>query len=151
RPDDAVAFDVVGHVEEPPDEGLVAFDDLGADRVTVAFRELLADESAFRAVRHDDRVLDLLGLHQAEYLGPEVLAAVRPANAAARAAHRAQMHALDSLRVDEALEHRPRRRELGELRWVELERQIPLRLAAGVLKEVRAQGRLDRGRESAQD
>ena len=46
--------------------------------------QCLRQEAALGAGRHDDRVLDLLRLAEAQHLGAEVLGAVRPADAAAR-------------------------------------------------------------------
>jgi hypothetical protein len=46
--------------------------------------QILQHEAALGADRHDDGVLDLLGLDQAQHLGAEVFAAVRPAQAAPR-------------------------------------------------------------------
>jgi hypothetical protein len=59
------------------------------------------DEAALRADRHDDRVLDHLRLHQAQHLGAEILAPVRPAQAAARHAAAAQVDAFHARRIDE--------------------------------------------------
>jgi hypothetical protein len=69
-------------------------------------RQLLRHEAALGADRHDDRVLDLLRLDQAEHLGAEILRPVRPAQAAARDLAEAQMHALDPRRIDEDLVER---------------------------------------------
>ena len=76
----------------------------------------LSDEAALGADRHDDGVLHHLRLHQAQHLGAEVLAPVGPAHAAARDLAAAQVHALDSGRVDEDLEERPRQRQARHLR-----------------------------------
>ena len=66
------------------DERLVAGDALGQPRVAVArVGQLLAEEAALRADRHDHGVLDHLRLDQAEDLGAEVVAPVGPAQAAA--------------------------------------------------------------------
>ena len=64
----------------------------------------------FEPDRDDDRVLDHLGLHQAEHLGAEVLAPVRPADAAAGDHPAAQVDALHLRAVDEDLEQRARLR-----------------------------------------
>ena len=102
---------------------------------------------------HDHRVLHPLGLHQPEHLGAEVLAPVRPADAAARDPARAQVHALDARRVHEDLEHRPGQREVGDRARVELERDARRRVAGGVgiLEPVRAQRREHEVQERAQD
>ena len=104
----------------------------------------LDDEAALRPDRHDQRVLDHLGLHQPEHLGPEVLGPVRPAQAAARHAAAAQMHPLDARRVDEDLELRLWQRQHRDLGGVELERQVRVRLAVAVgLEGVGADDRAD--------
>ena len=141
---DLAVDDVVGHVEQPADERLIARDDLALDRVAIARRQRLADEPALRAVRHDHGVLDLLRLHQAEHLGAEVLAPIGPANAAARDLRRAQVHGFHALRVDEDLELRPRFRQVRQRVRIELERDVRLRRAVRVaLVVVRAQQRAD--------
>ena len=87
---------VVGDVEQPGDERLVAGHALGQPGVPVAgVGQLLAEEPALRADRHDHGVLDHLRLDQAEHLGAEVVAPVRPAQAAARHGAEPQVHALD--------------------------------------------------------
>jgi hypothetical protein len=60
-------------------------------------------------------VLHHLRLHQAEHFRAEVLAAVRPAQAAARDRAEAQVHALDEGRVHEDLAVGPRLGQLGHL------------------------------------
>ena len=79
-------------------------------------------------------------------------APVRPADAAARDAAGAQVHAFDARRVHEQLEHRPREREVGDLRGIELEddaRTGPAVVAG--LVPVRAQRREHEPEERAQD
>ena len=145
--------DRVGHVEQAAHERLVALDDLLEQRGAVAAgRRPLDDEAALGADRDDHGVLDGLGLHQPEHLGAEVLAAVGPADAAARDLPAAEVHGLDARRVDEDLEHRPR---LGQVRHqvgIQLEREVRLRLTAGVgLEVVRPQHGADDAQEAAQD
>ena len=85
RRHDLAAGDRVRHVEQAAHERPVALDDLLEQRSAVATgRRPLDDEAALGADRDDDGVLDRLRLHQPEHLGAEVLAAVRPADAAAR-------------------------------------------------------------------
>ena len=74
-------------------------------------RRLLDDEAALGADRDDDGVLHRLRLDQAEDLGAEVLAAVRPPQAAAGHEPEPQVHALDPRRVHEDLEPGPRQRQ----------------------------------------
>ena len=123
---DGLAVDqVVGDVEQPGDEGRVAGDALGQPRVAVAgVGQLLAEEAALRADRHDHGVLDHLRLDQAEHLGAEVVAAVGPAQATARDRAEAQVDALDPRRVDEDLVRRSRLGQVGDRRRLELERQV---------------------------
>ena len=151
RRHDLAVRDRVGHVEQAADERAVAADDLLEQRLARG-RRALHDEAALRADRHDQRVLDHLRLHQPEDLRAEVLAPVRPAQAAARDAAAAQVHALDARRVHEDLEARPRQRDDRDARRVELERDVRLRPpVGGRLEEVRPQHRADDGVEAAQD
>ena len=117
RDDRAGGFvDVVGHVEQPGDEQPVAGHALVPGRLAVdggvagAHRRPLDDEPALGADGDDDGVLDRLGLDQAQDLGPEVLPAVRPPQAAASDVAEPQVHTLHPRRVDEDLELRPRER-----------------------------------------
>ncbi len=143
--------DRVGHVEQAADERPVAGDDLVGQLLAVR-RRLLDDEPTLRPDRDDQRVLDHLRLHQAEDLGPEVLAAVRPAQAAAGHGAAAQVHALDACGADEDLEARARSGKQRNARRIELEREIRLGRAASVrLEVVRSQHRAHDGEEAAQD
>jgi hypothetical protein len=86
--------------------------------------QLLADEAALRAGRHDDGVLDDLRLDQPEHLGAEVLPAVGPPQPAARDGAEAQVDALDARAVDPDLVRRAGLGHARDLRRVELERQV---------------------------
>ena len=86
--------EVVGEIEQRPDEHPVAVDDLSSRRVGVG-RLTLDDEPALRSGRHDHGVLDHLRLHQPEYLGPEILSPVAPTQPAAGDRPAAQMDTLD--------------------------------------------------------
>ena len=145
--------EVVGDVEQPGDEGRVAGDALGQPRVAVAgVGQLLAEEAALGADRHDHGVLDHLRLDQAEDLGAEVVASVGPAQAAAGDRAEAQVHALDARGVDEDLEPRPRLGQLGDRRRLELEAHVGVQLAVGVgLEVVGAQRRPDVRQVGPQD
>ena len=147
---DLAALDVVGQVEQPADEGLVAGHDLLGQVVAPGGR-LLHHEPALRAHGHDHRVLHHLGLHQAEHLGTEVLAAIRPADAAACDRSAAQVHPLGARGVDEDLEARAGLGQPAQLRGVELERQVWRVLARARVEVVRAQHRPDHVQEHAQD
>ena len=70
-------------------------------------RRALDEESALRADRHDDGVLDHLRLDQAEHFGAEIFAPIGPAQSAARDRPEAQVHAFDARR------RRPRSRDMG--------------------------------------
>ncbi len=135
---------VVCQVEQPADEGLVAGDDLGLYLFPCAGRwQALRDEAAFGAHRHDECVFDILGLHETQDLGAEILAPVGPADAAARHVAHAQMHAFDPWTVDEDLEFRARQRQIRDLAGIELEGDVALGLARGVrLIEVGSQSGL---------
>src|SRR6185312_15759664 len=125
---------VVGDVEQPADQGLVAIDALGLDLLArAAHRRPLHIETTFGARGHDYGVLHDLGLHQAQDLGPEVLAPVGPADAAARHAAAAQMDALHTRAVDEDLHHRPRRGQIVNHAAVDLEGDPFLGSAGSVL------------------
>ena len=148
--------EVVGDVEQPADERLVAGDALGQPRVAIGrVGQLLAEEAALRADRHDDGVLDHLRLHQAEDLGAEVVAAVGPAQATTGDGAEAQVDALDPWRVDEDLEARPRLRQVGDGRRLELEGHVGVvrrvRRPAVALEVVGPQRRLDVGEVGPQD
>ncbi len=151
---DLAADQVVGDVEQAGDERLVAGDALGQPRVAVHRRvgQPLADEAALRADRHDDGVLHHLRLDQAEHLGTEVLAPVRPAQPAARDLAEAQVHALDAGRVHPDLVRGPGRGQVRDGLRVELDGQVAVRLAVlAQLEVVGAQGGLDDREERAQD
>ena len=103
--DDRPDLPVVGQVQQPGDEHAVAghalrHAALAVDlRVAGRGRRSLDDEPALGPDRHDDRVLDLLGLDQAEDLGAEVLRPVRPAQPAAGDVAEPQVHPLQPRRV----------------------------------------------------
>ena len=144
--------DVVGDVEQPADEHPVATADLALDRVAITLGQALADKSAFRPVGNDDGVLDLLGLHQAQHLGAEVLAPVRPAQAAARDTSGAQVDALHAGCVHENLVARPGPGQLGQLCRIELQRDVFARETRVIVgKEIRAKGCANHIEVTAQD
>ncbi len=74
------------------------------------------DEAALGAVRHDDGVLDPLGLHQAENLGAQVLLAVGPPDAAPGQPRPAKMQRVEPPGTDEGLRLGNRRRQPGQPR-----------------------------------
>ena len=145
------ADEVVGQVEEALHQDAVAGDDLLAQRVALR-RRALDDEAALRAHGDDHGVLDHLRLHQAENLGAEVLAAIGPADAAARHLAAAEVDALRARRVDPDLVHRPRQGQVRDEPGVELEREVRLRPPVVCeLEVVGPQRRLDEAQEAAQD
>ena len=152
RRHDAIADDVVGDVQQAADEGSIALDDFALYFVAAASRQAFRYEAALGAHRHDYSVLHVLGLHQAQHFGAKILAPVRPANTAARDVAHAQVHAFDARAVDEDLEHRARQRQIGNLRRIELEGEVGLRLSLGVqLEVIGTQRRLDDGGIRTQD
>ena len=112
RRHDGLAVEIVGELEQGAHEDAVALGALGEPGLPVRRRrQLLGHEAALGADRHDDGVLDLLRLDEAEHLGAEVLRPVGPAQAAARDLAEAQMDALDARRIDEDLVERARQRQ----------------------------------------
>ena len=147
-------LEVVGDVEQAADEGLVAGDAFLQEGLAPGLRgrRPLDHEAALGADRDDDRVLDLLRLDQAEDLGTEVLAPVRPPEAAARDHAEAQVDALDARAVDEDLAEGARQGQLFEIARIQLERDVGLVAALGVgLEEVGPEGRLDHVEEAPDD
>ena len=95
--------DIVSDRQQRADEQLVAglaFDQ-PAIAVTHRIGKLLGIEAAFGSGRHNYRILDPLGLHQAQHFGAEVIAPVRPAQPAARNRAGAQVDAFYPPRIDE--------------------------------------------------
>ncbi len=93
--DDLAVLEVVGHFEHRGDELAVGRTTFlrPAFAVGGGIGQPLGEEAALRPDRDDHRVLDLLGLDQAEDLGAEVLAAIAPAQATAGHRAEAQVHA----------------------------------------------------------
>ena len=150
---DITARIVVGEIEQAADQRLVAGDAFGLDLLARAIeRRPLHIEAALGAHRHDDGVLHHLRLHQAEHFGAEILAPVRPADAAARDLAAAQMNALHARAVDEDLDQWPGRRQLVDGAAVDLYRNPVLRRPIrGGLPEIGPQGAADGIEEAPQD
>ena len=147
RRHDGTGHVVVGDVEHAADQGLVAGDALGLDLLARAVhRRLLHVEAALGADRNDHRVLHHLRLHQRQNLGAEILAPVRPADAAARHASTAQVDAFHARAVDEDLDQRTWRRQVVDGAAIDLEGD-PLLL----LPVIGAQGAGHGIQEPAQD
>ena len=153
RRDDRLAIQVVGELEQGPNEDAVALGTFGEPGGAIGGRrQLLGHEAAFGADRDDDGILDLLGLDQPEHLGAEILRPVRPAQATAGDLAEAHMDAFDARRVDEDLVERARQRHAVDLAGGELERDRAARVPVGTdLEEVGAQRRVDQVDEAAQD
>ncbi len=120
--------DIVGDIQQPADQRLIAGDHFGLLRLALG-GQALHDEAALGADRDDDRILDLLRLHQPQNFGAEILTPIRPANAAASHVTHAQMHALHARREHEYFEQRLRQRQFAQLLALDLEGQIFLELA----------------------
>ena len=90
----------IDEVEQAPDERLVG----DPHRFRVGpLRRTAEHEPALRPGGHDQRVLQHLGAHQVEHLGPQVLGPVAVADAAAGHRPGPQVDALDRRAVDEDL------------------------------------------------
>ena len=95
RGHDLALHEVVGEAQQRGDEFLIGVTAAFEPGGIVPRRELFRVEAAFGTDRHDDGVLDLLGLHEAEDFGAVIRRAVRPAQAAARDRAEAQVDAFD--------------------------------------------------------
>ena len=123
----ACGVQVVGDVEQAGQEGLVGAHALGPHGVRrAAAGQLLGIEAALGAHGHDHRVLHLLRLHQAQHFGAEVVAPVRPAQAAPRHGAEAQVDALHVRRPDEDLAVRLGGGQVVQLAAGDLEADIGL-------------------------
>src|SRR5437764_14501612 len=81
---DEVVHQIVSQRQQRADKYSVALCPFGKPRIAVADRrQLLGIESALGTGRHDHRILDHLSLHQTEDFRSEIVAPVRPADAAA--------------------------------------------------------------------
>ena len=148
--------DVVGDVQQAGQEGLVGADGLGLLGVAIAAgahdgRQTFREEPALGPDRHDDGVLDLLGLHQTQNLGAEVVAAVRPAQATTGDRAEAQVNALDMRCPDEDFAERLGQGQVGQFARGDLDRDVRLVPAVGPgLVVVGALDRLDQQSHPAQ-
>ncbi len=111
RAADGCAVDPVVHEgQQRPHELRVAGPGQRGELVGVR-RRTAQHEAALGAVRHDDGVLDPLGLHQAENLGAQVLLAVGPPDAATGQRSPAKMHRVEQPGTDEGFRLGHRRRQ----------------------------------------
>src|SRR4051794_33867321 len=145
------ADDVVSQIEQTADQSLVAGDDFRLHLFASSIRKPLADETTLGADGNDDRVFYVLCLHQAQNLRPEVFAPVGPAYATARNITHAQVHGLHAGAVYKHLELRTGQRQVGDLRRIQLDRQVALRLLIDELVVVGADRGLDYVQVAAQD
>ena len=153
RRDDLVARDIVRNIQHATDQGLVTGYDLLLQGLAASFcGRALHHETTLRPDGDYHGVLHRLGLHEAEDLGPEVLAPVRPADPAAGDLSAAQVYPLGARGVDEDLEAGQWQRQARDPLGVELEREvrfgIPIRRALVVVRPQRSQGDVE---ERAQD
>ncbi len=152
RHDLALGVEIVGQVEQAGQEGLVRPHRLGAHGVDRAAAEQgFRIEAAFGTDRHDDRVLDLLCLDQAQDLGTEIVLAVRPAQAAARHRSEAQVDAFDVRRPDEDFTIGLGLRQIDQFAAGDLEADIGFGLTVHRLEIVGALHGAQHGIQPAQD
>ena len=146
------ANQIVGEVEQSAQEGVITSDAFFQYGIPVAARRrVLDDETTLGTDWHDHRILDHLGLHQAENLGAEIFHAVGPAQAATRDLAAAQMNAFDQRRINKDFPHRLR---FGQSRYalrVDLDRVVRLRGIVLALEIIAAHGGENGGEELAQD
>ena len=142
RMHDLFIDDVVGDRQQRPDEHLVACLAFGGPALAIERRigKLLGIEATLRAGRNDDGILHALRFHQAENLGPEIVAAVGPAQASARHWARAQVDALHAARIHEDFSPGDRLGQIGYERGIDLEGQRLVRCRS---KAVRPQDCID--------
>ena len=108
--------EIVGDGEHARDEVDIGIPAGLEDRIACpAGGQPLRIEAALRPDRHDNRVLDLLRLDQAQHLGAVVLRPVGPPEPAPGHRPEAQMNAFDLGAVDEYLAPWPRLGEAGNL------------------------------------
>jgi hypothetical protein len=132
--------DIVSDRKQGADENAVAFGALGEPCLTVGGAwQRLRIETTLCAGRHDYSIFNALRLHQAEDFGAEIIAPIRPAQAATRNWPSAQVNALNAGGVDENFAPRLWRGKPRNERTINLERQ---RLARGGRERIGAQRRL---------
>ena len=123
RRNDLVAHAVIGQVEQAPQIVLIAGHPFLEVRLAIrGRRRALEHEPPLGADRNDHGILDHLRLDQPQHLGPEVLRPIRPSQATARDFASAQVHTLETRRVDENLELGLRLGQPWHFRRIELER-----------------------------
>ena len=84
RPDNFAIDIVVCDIKQTTEKILIAGDNLCHQLIaSAADRWLLYNKTPFRADRNNNRVLDHLCFHKAEYFGTEIFTTIRPAQAAA--------------------------------------------------------------------
>ena len=104
RRHDLAVHDVVRHRQQRADEGDVGRPARLEPCVAIrAGRQVARKEATLGADRHDDRVLDLLRLDEAQDFRAVILRPIRPAQAAPRHGTEAQVHAFHLRTVNEDL------------------------------------------------
>ena len=115
-------------------------------------RQLLGDEAALGSNRHDDGILDLLGLDQAQHFGAKILRAIRPADTTTRHFAEAQMHAFDTRRMQEDFKQWLGQGQAIDLGGIEFEGDDGAGTAiVADLVEIAAHRRLDQVAQQADD
>ena len=114
---------IVGDRQQRADIDAVGFGAFGQPRIPVGGRrQLLGIKPALGTGGHDHGVLHLLRLDQPQHFGAEIVAPVRPAQAAARDGPAAQVDAFDARGIHPDFAVRHRRRQAGNQRRIQLER-----------------------------
>src|SRR5438128_2533012 len=118
--DDLVVDEIVSDRKQRTDEDSIALCPFRQPRIAIGHRrQLLGIETALGAGRNDHCVLDQLRLHQAQDLGAEIVAAVRPASASAGNGPTAEVNALDAGAVYPDLAPRHWARKAGDERRID--------------------------------
>ena len=118
--------EVVGDVEQRPDEALIPIHSFGTDCIAVGRRcgALLDNETALRPDRNDHCVLDHLGFHQTQHLGTEIFATVTPTEATSRHRTGTEMDTFDARRTHEDFKHRAGLRQESDRRRIEFDSNL---------------------------
>ena len=143
-PDDRVGrmdhlpfHEIVGDAEQRADEFLVGIPaSLEPGIAVAAVRQLFGQEPALGANRHDDRILDLLRLHEPQHFGAIVGRPVRPAQAATRNRAESEMHAFDARAGHVDFAERFRFRQVFQLAAgnLEADKAVGLAIAIGLVE-----------------
>src|SRR5262245_158480 len=114
---------IIGDVEQCRDKQLVSCNSFRLHDVTRrTLWHQLGHEAALGADWYNDRILDLLRLHEAENFGAKILRPVGPADAATGDLAKTHVHAFNARRIDKDLVERPWKWQVGQLAAFKLER-----------------------------